>query len=306
MNIKESAFGKIYEPYFKDGGIAAVFGIYAANDQNGYKKDELIQTITSDENGDAASNELPLGEYYLKELSNDGLHHLDDQKYEFKIEYREDRYEDVEELSLKNERIKAKIILEKIFEDDSFEAYKETCFGIYAKEAIKNKDDQVLIEEDKLVALCPLEKNADKYYLKSPDLPKGSYYLKELKTHPAYEVNEDIVEFEIAFDESLNDKTIDLEKIVNSKKMITVYLNKVDYSDTLLDGAIFGIYRNGEYLGDQVSGGIYLKCESGSTIDLSKGAGFEKFDRFKSEDEHYLNLDLAEGVYYTRINNDQN
>ena len=306
VNIKESPFGKIYEPYFKDGGIAAVFGIYAANNQNGYKKDELIQTITSDENGNAVSEELPLGEYYLKELSNDGLHHLDDQKYEFKIEYREDRYEDVKELSLKNERIKAEIILEKVFEDDSFEAYKETCFGIYSKEAIKNKDDQFLIEEDKLVALCPLEKSDDKYYLKSPDLPKGSYYLKELKTHPAYEVNEDIVEFEIAFDESLNDKTIDLEKIVNSKKMITVYLNKVDYSDTLLDGAIFGVYRNGEYLGDQVSGGIYLKCESGSTIDLSKDAGFNKFDRFKSKDEHYLNLDLAEGVYYTRINNDQN
>ena len=73
---KDSYGNTVMKPVYQNGSLAgAVFELHAAENIVGregtifYKKDELVEKLTSSASGSVRSRVLPLGKYYLKEIS---------------------------------------------------------------------------------------------------------------------------------------------------------------------------------------------------------------------------------------------
>ena len=144
-----------------------IFGIYANKDiyffnKIKYKKDDLISKITTDSNGYASLDNLELGEYYIKEISSNLGHIVDDNKSVFELKYK-DKYSDlvIEKLELKNYLPKSKLEFVKINFDNNpvsnlfVEIYNEKNILVYSD--YTNDDGKLLVDK----------------------LPLGKYYIKE-------------------------------------------------------------------------------------------------------------------------------
>lgn len=206
--------GATFELYAKD----TIYSPDGAKDEDGnpivrYGKDDLVATLTTDEEGKAVINNLPLGSYYLKETVAGEHFILNTEQKEFTLTAEDDTQAVVYEgVAYKNERQKISVSIEKK-DAVSEEPLDGVIFGLYTAEDILSQQGKVLVEKDTL-----LEKKATDEAGKltfDSDLYHGKYYVKEEVRKPGYLPNEEIWEFE-ALHEDQNVETIILSKeIVN-------------------------------------------------------------------------------------------
>lgn len=151
----------------------ATFGLYDLSDN-------LIQEISTDENGNGYIENLSFGSYYLKEIKNKTGHIVDENKYYFDI----DKNNLEKNFSFENylEKGNVKIIKKgndgKLLNDVYFDLYKDNIY------------------------LGTFKTENGIFYLN--DLAYGDYYLKEIKTNDGYLIDEDGYYF------SLSDKTLEI------------------------------------------------------------------------------------------------
>lgn len=146
----------------------AVYGVYDANN------DELITTLTTDENSYAISGYLPkLGKFYLKEIKPSPGYTLDTKKYEFIID--EDTL--LVNLDVFEEVIKRNFEFTKVYATDKTEIMTPE---IGAKFAIYDSKGNLVFED--------VTDEEGKLYF---TLPYGHYVLKQLTTTTGYEMLED-------------------------------------------------------------------------------------------------------------------
>ena len=146
----------------------AVYGVYDANN------DELITTLTTDENSYAISGYLPkLGKFYLKEIKASPGYTLDTKKYEFIID--EDTL--LVNLDVFEEVIKRNFEFTKVYATDKTEIMTPE---IGAKFAIYDSKGNLVFED--------VTDEEGKLYF---TLPYGHYVLKQLTTTTGYEMLED-------------------------------------------------------------------------------------------------------------------
>ena len=145
----------------------AVYGVYDANN------DELITTLTTDENSYAISGYLPkLGKFYLKEIKPSPGYTLDTKKYEFTID--EDTL--LVGLDVFEEVIKRNFEFTKVYATDKTEIMTPE---IGAKFAIYDSKGNLVFED--------VTDEEGKLYF---TLPYGHYVLKQLTTTTGYEMLE--------------------------------------------------------------------------------------------------------------------
>ena len=187
----------IYQPEYSVSGLAnSVFEIYAEEDittPDGtvrVKKDTLVDTITTEQNGTATSNELYLGKYRVVEtvapngtVLNKTVNHI-----ELTYAGQNEKVTNTS-TSFVNERQKVEIDLLKVLEkDETFgigngDEIKRVSFGLYADEDIKASNGTV-IPKDGLVEIITCDENGKATF--TTDLPFGGYYVKEIKTDIQY------------------------------------------------------------------------------------------------------------------------
>ena len=176
----------------------AVYGVYDANN------DELITTLTTDENSYAISGYLPkLGKFYLKEIKPSPGYTLDTKKYEFTID--EDTL--LVNLDVFEEVIKRNFEFTKVYATDKTEIMTPE---IGAKFAIYDSKGNLVFED--------VTDEEGKLYF---TLPYGHYVLKQLTTTTGYEMLEDYY-FEVKEEGKTINKVFSNAEITAKLKLVKI------------------------------------------------------------------------------------
>lgn len=262
-NIKETDNG--YDFIYENVVLSnVVFDIYADEDiydMTGnliYSKDQLVETLTTNELGYAITSKLHLGKYYIKEKTTPLGYILDETKYDILLEYKDQNTSIiVVDKELYNKRKTMNINLVKYgelfsFKDNnivySFELLKDVKFGVYTKENIYDYLGNLLIKENTLIDT--IITNEDGKAFLNVKIPFGTYYIKELQAPLGYVIKDTIYEFEFKNTDTSNIIIDILDKedsITNNLIKGGIVLTKKSSIDgTLLADAVFEIYMEDE------------------------------------------------------------
>lgn len=251
----------IYQPVYKIKGLTgATYEITADEDvvtPDGtlrYHKGDVVDTITTDEDGTAKSKELYLGKYTVTETKAPEGMVINKDGHQVELTYAGQEVAVTETAtSFYNERQKVKISLEKVLEqDEAFgigknDELKNISFGLYAKEDIVSESGTV-IPADGLIEIIGLAE--DGTATAATDLPFGSYYIKEMATDEHYILNDE--QYAFTFDyagqdtETVEIKINDGKPIENKLIYGSVSGKKVDENGEVLAGAVIGIFKADE------------------------------------------------------------
>ena len=182
------------------------FEVYALEDikaadgesDDHYKKDELVDTIITDDTGIAKLENLPLGKYYVKEKETAEGYVLDGEIREIDLTYRDQDTAVVTfSTDWQNKRQKAEVNVMKT-EKDSDRAVEGTVFALCAKEDITNKDGKVIIDADTVIEEKATDKDGKLSF--AADLPIGfPYYVKETAPAPGFTSEGEVQEFDFTY-----------------------------------------------------------------------------------------------------------
>ena len=251
----------IYQPVYKVKGLAgAVYEITADEDvitPDGtlrYHKGDVVDTVTTDEDGTAKSKELYLGKYNVVETKAPTGMVINKEKHSVELTYAgQDVAVTETATSFVNERQKVKISLEKILEQDEIfgigknNEIKNISFGLYAKEDVVSSSGTV-IPADGLIEIITLNEN--EAATANTDLPFGSYYIKEIATDEHYILSD--IQYPFTFKyagqdtETVEIKVNDGKPIENKLIYGSVSGKKIDENGEVLGGALIGIFKADE------------------------------------------------------------
>ncbi|CUO60552.1 Predicted outer membrane protein [Catenibacterium mitsuokai] len=251
----------IYQPVYKVKGLAgAVYEITADEDvitPDGtlrYHKGDVVDTVTTDEDGTAKSKELYLGKYTVVETKAPTGMVINKEKHSVELTYAgQDVAVTETATSFVNERQKVKISLEKTLEqDETFgigknDEIKNISFGLYAKEDVVSSSGTV-IPADGLIEIITLDENGAA--TANTDLPFGSYYVKEIATDEHYILSDTQYPFTFEYagqdTETVEIKVNDGKPIENKLIYGSVSGKKIDENGEALGGALIGIFKADE------------------------------------------------------------
>lgn len=172
-----------YKRVLLDG---VIFDVYANEDiyENGilmYKNKDLVGRITTDKDGKGAIKSLPLGSYYVKEISSSNGNVVINTRYDVELKYQDQYTEEINyKLVVNNYLNKGKLIINK-YEKNSDVRLPNTLMEIRDKKGrvvyngYTDDNGQIVID----------------------DLPYGEYYLSEIEASTGYRLLEDNIYFEI-------------------------------------------------------------------------------------------------------------
>lgn len=252
--IKVSKFGEvfatvtesdgIYQPVYEIKGLAgATYEITAAEDVvtlDGtlrYASGDVVDTITTGDDGMAVSKELYLGKYNIKEIEAPYGMILNEEVHTAELVYAGQEIEITETAAgFTNERQKASVSLSKVLEQN--EQYgvgmngelSAVTFGLYATNELIAHDGSV-IPTDGLMEIVSV--NEDGTATLKTDLPFGSYYLKEMSTDGHYILND--TKYEFAFEYAGQDTAL-----------VAIKANDADIENKLIYGEVHGMKKGEE------------------------------------------------------------
>lgn len=206
------------------------FGLYADEDlkaSNGtvIPKNGLIEIITCDEKGKAQfTTDIPIGSYYVKEISTDNHYILSDKKYPVVFEYAGQNTATVRISVNDGEPIENEIIYGTIkglkIDRETGENIAGTLFGLFSNNETKFTEE---------TAILTAESNEGGIF-EFTDVPYGEYIVRELKPAEGYLPNEENYTVTISENKEIIEITIENDKIpelgttatIDGKKEFTV------------------------------------------------------------------------------------
>ena len=197
---------------YKEGCLAgAKFEVYAAEDiytadmqtdKDGsrtkyYTKGELVETLITGEDGKASISGLPLGQYRVVETEAPFGYVLNGEEQIVTFAYVDDKTPVIyETATFVNERQKIDMsIIKKDAEEDTPVA--GAVFGLYAAEAIKTIDGDVIVESGTHLETAVSDANGRIVFEK--DYPFAVYEAKELEAPKGYVSSEEVITFETEY-----------------------------------------------------------------------------------------------------------
>ena len=230
--------------------VTAAEDIYTLDGTLRASKGEVVDTVTTNADGIAATKELYLGKYEVKEITAPFGMVVSDEIHAVELAYAGQEISVTETAtSFYNERQKVEITLDKSLEQDekfgigmNGEIF-DVSFGVYAKEDITAADGTV-IPANGLLEIVPMDQ--DGHGVCKTDLPFAAYYLKEVSTNAAYIPSE--TEYPVLFEYTGQDTALvkltanDGKPIENDLIRGTVNGIKKDEDGKGLGGAMMGLF----------------------------------------------------------------
>ena len=251
----------VYQPIYEIAGLSgAVYEIRAAEDiitPDGtvrFTNGEVVDTVTTDEDGLAKSRELYLGKYEVQEIKAPYGMVLNDEIHTAELVYAGQNVSVTETAtSFVNERQKVEISLKKALEaSDLFGIgqngeLKNISFGLFAAEELVSASG-TSIPADGLIEIVTLDESGNGTV--KTDLPMGGYYVKELATDEHYILSD--AKYPVTF-EYAGQETAKVQLAVNDGEAIendliygSVSGKKVDENGEPLGGALIGLFKQND------------------------------------------------------------
>lgn len=253
----------VYQPVFTDGGLAgAVYEITAAEDiitPDGtlrYAKGTVVDTVTTDENGNSESKALYLGKYTVRETKAPYGMVLNGTEKTVELTYAGEAVEITETAAeFYNDRQKAALSLSKILGKDEVFGIGDNGeilsvqFGLYAAENLFAADGS-FVPKDGLLEIANCDENGNITFV--TDIPVGAkLYVKEIATDSHYILSDE--KYPVTFDYAGQDtalveiKATGGETIKNDILYGSVKGLKIDReTEKPIVGAKFGLFRSAE------------------------------------------------------------
>lgn len=198
------------------------FGLYADEDlkaANGsvIPKDGLLEIITCDEKGKATfTTDLPIGSYYVKEISTDNHYILSEKKYPVVFEYAGQDTATVHISVNDGEPIENEIIYGTIkglkIDRETGENIAGALFGLFSiTETEFTEETAILTSESNEEGIFTFE-----------NVPYGEYIIRELKPAEGYQPNEENYQATVSEDEEVIEITVENDKIPEIETTATI------------------------------------------------------------------------------------
>lgn len=276
------------------------FGLYAAEEltaANGttIPADGLIEVITLDENGHGkAVSDLPMGSYYVQEISTNAAYLKNETKYPFVFEYAGQETAVVSITANEGEAIENDLIYGAVSgkkSDEDGNALGGALIGIF-----KTGTEEFTTET--AIATTTSEDDGSFSFAK---VPYGNWIIREIESPTGYVLSDE----EIPVTISKVDEVVEIE-LVNAFITGSIELTKVDedYPDNKLTGAVFEVYadKNGD---EKLDDGDELLGEMGELGDGVYQMSDLRYGKYlvreKTAPEGFL---LDENVYPVSIEED--
>ena len=276
------------------------FGLYAAEeltaaDGTTIPTDGLIEVITLDENGHGkAVSDLPMGSYYVQEISTNAAYLKNETKYPFVFEYAGQETAVVSITANEGEAIENDLIYGAVSgkkSDEDGNALGGALIGIF-----KTGTEEFTTET--AIATTTSEDDGSFSFAK---VPYGNWIIREIESPTGYVLSDE----EIPVTISKVDEVVEIE-LVNAFITGSIELTKVDedYPDNKLTGAVFEVYadKNGD---EKLDDGDELLGEMGELGDGVYQMSDLRYGKYlvreKTAPEGFL---LDENVYPVSIEED--
>lgn len=238
VSLLDNAKGMIEHLFnYVTGNLTDVtFNVYAAEairaadgvSADYYAADELVGSITTDGNGIAQMNNLPLGRYYIVEKETAHGYVLDNEPRYVDLTYRDQDTPLVTySADWQNARQRVQVeVLKK--EKDSDKVLSGAIFGLYAADDIVSSKGKVLLAKDTLIELKTTDEDGKIQFV--ADLPVDSrYYIKELAAPDGYVTDQEPQEF--TFEYQGSGTSVAEYAFTFEDEQTTVELSKADLTD---------------------------------------------------------------------------
>ena len=225
----------------KNGELSAVtFGLFAAEeltaaDGSIIPADGMLEIVSVDENGHAVcKTDLPLGSYYLKELSTDGHYILSDEKHPIVFEYAGQDTALVEIKANGGAPIENKLLYGEIHglkKDEDGSGLAGALIGLFRADCTEFTTENAILTAT----------SAEDGSFSFARVPYGNWIVREIEAPTGFVLSEKTYPVTVDADGAV----IEIE-IENTRIRGTVQLTKTDrdYPDNKLTGAEFTVYRD--------------------------------------------------------------
>ncbi|WP_330643816.1 SpaA isopeptide-forming pilin-related protein [Blautia obeum] len=238
VSLLDNAKGMIEHLFnYVTGNLTDVtFNVYAAEairaadgvSADYYAADELVGSITTDGNGIAQMDNLPLGRYYIVEKETAHGYVLDNEPRYVDLTYRDQDTPLVTySADWQNARQRVQVeVLKK--EKDSDKVLSGAIFGLYAADDIVSSKGKVLLAKDTLIELKTTDEDGKIQFV--ADLPIDSrYYIKEFAAPDGYVTDQEPQEF--TFEYQGSGTSVAEYAFTFEDEQTTVELSKADLTD---------------------------------------------------------------------------
>ena len=290
----------VYQPVYEEKGLAgATYQVIAVEDVvtgDGtvrYKAGDVVDEITTGEDGTTTTKELYLGQYQVVEVKAPEGYVLNTTPSDVELVYAGQEVSIVDAATgFNNERQKIRIEAVKSLEQDETFGIgmngeiKEVSFGLYAKEEIKAADGSIIPADGLIeIAFCA----EDGSIVFQSDVPFGKYYVKEYATNEHYLMSGIAYVFEFAYaGQEISTVKVALkdgDAIENTLKRGKIEGLKVD-EEKGLAGATFGLFD--EWATEYTAENAYMTVVSDET-------GYFAFENVPVGDYVVVELEAPEG-----------
>lgn len=210
-----------------------------------YEKDEIIDYITTNNLGEAQISNLPIGRYYIQEVSVVAGYSLREDITEIEIAYEGQEIPIILKQTVQQEnRQKINIIINNK-DQETGEIRTGGEYGLYTQSEIKyiddNGEEKILLPNVKLITLIS---NDEGKIIINPevnlDLPRGEYYLKEEIAPKGYVLQNETLEID-----TTNQNIVEIINVEKDFFGIQTNINVVERNEenTITQGSTFELIK---------------------------------------------------------------